>query len=221
MICALALSGIVLRPDAKVPTRDGNEIGMQRQARFLSPPVNWRRITPGGEDMRAVQVMVFASMIGFWSLTFFRATEAGGEERQSNAASEVKELIKLDQEWVEAGRQRDVAYLNHLFTDDFVESSAGSGGEISNKAQLFKKITSPERKFSGGTLDDIHVHLHGDTAVVTDHTSAKGTIGGQDISGDYRAMRFFVKQQGRWRAAGAAICPMGLSAYTSAASKSH
>jgi ketosteroid isomerase-like protein len=171
--------------------------------------------------MRAVQVMVFATMIGFWSLTFFRAAEAGGEEPQRDAAGEVKELIKLDQKWVEAGRNRDVAYLDQLFTDDFVESSAGSGGEISNKAQLFKKIASPERNFSSGTLDDIHVHLYGDTAVVTDHTSAKGTIRGHDITGDYRAMRFFVKQHGRWRAAGAAICPMGPSAYTSAYNKSH
>jgi ketosteroid isomerase-like protein len=171
--------------------------------------------------MRALQLMAFASMIGFWSLTFVRAADAGGAETKSNDASEVKQLIKLDHEWVEAGRNRDVAYLDHLFTDDFVESSAGSGGEISNKAQLFKKITSPERKFSGGTLDDIHVHLYGDTAVVTDHTSAKGAIRGHDITGDYRAMRFFVKQQGRWRAAGAAICPMGPSAYTSADNKTH
>ncbi len=168
--------------------------------------------------MKAFQVLVFAAAVGSSSLTFAQATGAGRSESKRDSDT-VKELIKLDQEWVAAGSKRDTAYLDQLFTDDFVESSAGSGGEISNKAELFKKITSPERKFLGGQLDDIHVHLYGDMAIVTDHTTAKGTIGGHNVSGDYRAMRFFVKQEGRWRAAGAAICRMEPSAYGPMGSK--
>lgn len=164
--------------------------------------------------MKTFWVLAFAASIGAWSLAFVHAGEKPRKEAKGDADT-VTELIKLDQQWVAAGSKHDVAYLDQLFTDDFVESSAGSGGELSNKSQLFKKIISPERKFSGGKLDDIHVHLYGDTAIVTDHTSTKGTIGGHDVSGDYRAMRFFVKQHGRWRAAGAAICRMEPSGYGS------
>jgi ketosteroid isomerase-like protein len=168
--------------------------------------------------MKVIRVLAFAALIGSWSLTFLQVAKAGGKESKGDA-DVVKELVKLDQEWVAAGGKHDIAYLNQFFTDYFLESSAGSGGELSSKSQLFEKITSPERKFSGGKLDDIHVHLYGDTAIVTDHTSTKGTIGGHDVSGEYRAMRFFVKQQGRWRAAGAAICRMEPSAYGPMGSK--
>jgi ketosteroid isomerase-like protein len=165
--------------------------------------------------MKAMRVAVCAAAIGFCSLSFVQAAKAGGQEGSSAASSDVKELIELDQKWVEAAAKHDTAYLNQLFTDDFFEASAGSGGEISNKQQLFKKVTAPERKVDSITVDDIKVHLYGDSALVTDRTIFKGSIGGRDVSGNYRVLRVFVKQQGRWRAAGAELCRMAPSVYTS------
>ena len=44
-----------------------------------------------------------------------------------------------------------------------------------------------------------------DVAVVMDKTVVKGTRQGKDITGTYRVLRVFVKQQGKWRAAGAGL----------------
>jgi len=133
---------------------------------------------------------------------------------KADPADDERELIKLDKKWVAAAEKLDTVYLDQFFTDDFIEASAGSGGEVSNKANLFKKVHAPERKVESITVYDIHVHLYGGFAILTDRTVFKGTIGGRDISGNYRVMRVFVKQQGRWRGAAAELCRMAPSAYT-------
>jgi hypothetical protein len=140
--------------------------------------------------------------------------------KTDQGSDEVAELIKLDRQWVEAGRRHgkdDIAFLDQLFTDDFVGSSIGAGGVMMNKSQIFKNVNAPERKLHGEVLDDIQVHLYnGDTAIVTDHQSNQGIIGGRNITAEYRTMRVFVKQQGRWRAAASLHEPMTPSAYTPA-----
>ena len=162
--------------------------------------------------MKRARVLVCAAALT--SLSLVGAAVAAGQE-SGQASSDVKEITELDKKWVEAAAKHDTAYLAQLFTDDFFEASAGSGGEISTKEQLFKKVTAPERKVDSITVDQIKVHLYGDSALVTDRTIFKGTIGGRDVSGDYRVLRVFVRQGGRWRAAGAELCRMMPSVYTS------
>src|ERR1700752_3758402 len=109
--------------------------------------------------MKRMRVVVCAATVA--SLSLVGAAAAVGQE-SGQASSAVKELIELDKKWVEAAARHDTAYLNQLFTDDFFEASAGSGGEISNKQELFKKVTAPERKVDSITVDEIKVHLYGD-----------------------------------------------------------
>jgi len=48
----------------------------------------------------------------------------------------------------------------------------------------------------------VGVRIHGDTSILTAKANVKGRLAnGRDISGPYRYMRVFVKQQGQWRLA--------------------
>jgi len=162
--------------------------------------------------MRLFRVVFCAALIGACWLAFIPTASAAGQGN-SDAAT-IKEITELDRKWVEAAAKHDTAYLNQLMTDDFFECSAGSGGEISNKQKLFKKVNAPTRHVKNITVDQIQVHLYGDTALVTDRTNFIGsTIGGHNVSGSYRVLRVFVKQNGRWRAAGAELCHMAPSVY--------
>ncbi len=162
--------------------------------------------------MKVFRVALCAALIGAWLLAFAPAASAAGQG--SNDAATIKELTELDRKWVEAAAKHDTAYLNKLMTDDFFECSAGSGGEISNKQELFKKVNAPSRHVKSITVDEIHVHLYGDSALVTDRTNFIGSaIGAHNVSGYYRVLRVFVKQNGRWRAAGAELCHMAPSVY--------
>jgi ketosteroid isomerase-like protein len=64
----------------------------------------------------------------------------------------------------------------------------------------------PQRTLNVLHPDEIQVrYLSPDVAVLTDTTTIKGTSGGVSYDGPQRVIRVFVKQNGRWRAAGAGI----------------
>ena len=110
----------------------------------------------------------------------------------------------MDHIWLDAAHNRDTGTLEWLFADDFVE--VHPGGFIVNKQEQIDQIKDPQRTLNELHPDDIHVrYLSPDVAVLTDTTTIKGTSGGVSYDGPQRVIRVFVKQNGRWRAAGAGI----------------
>jgi ketosteroid isomerase-like protein len=112
-------------------------------------------------------------------------------------------IAVLDHIWLDAAHNHDAGTLAWLFADDFVEIHPG--GKFANKQEQIDQVSDPK-----GTLelhpDDIQVrYASPDVAVLTDTTTIRGLSGGVTYDGQYRAMRVFVKLNGRWRAAGAGI----------------
>jgi len=113
----------------------------------------------------------------------------------------------MDHIWLDAAHNRDTGTLEWLFADDFVE--VHPGGFIVNKQEQIDQIMDPQRTLDELHPDDIHVlYASPDVAVLTDITTIKGVSGGVRYDGPQRVIRVFVKQQGRWRAAGAGIARM-------------
>ena len=97
--------------------------------------------------------------------------------------------------------------MAELFSPDFVEIHPN--GEIVTGQQQIDQIKSPTHKLTALHPDDIHVRYQSPNLVIlSDTTTMEGSSQGQVITGKYRALRVFVKQQGKWRAAGAAITPL-------------
>jgi uncharacterized protein (TIGR02246 family) len=110
----------------------------------------------------------------------------------------------LDHIWLDAARNHDGETAAWLFADDFLEIHPG--GFLVNKQQQVDMI-------SNAKLGDLQIHsadiqvryASPDVAVLTDTTTIRGTQGDIPYDGQYRVMRVFVKQHGRWRAAGAGL----------------
>ena len=110
----------------------------------------------------------------------------------------------MDHIWLDAARNRDTGTLDWLFADDFVEIHPG--GFIVNKQEQIDQIRDPNRILNEIHPDNIHVmYASPDVAVLMDTTTIKGTSGGVTYDGPQHVIRVFVKQHGRWRAAGAGI----------------
>jgi ketosteroid isomerase-like protein len=110
----------------------------------------------------------------------------------------------MDHIWLDAAHNRDAGTLDWLFADDFVE--VHPGGFIVNKQQQIDQIMDPQRTLNELHPDDIQVrYMSADVAVLTDTTTIKGASGGVSYNGPQSVIRVFVKQHGRWRAAGAGI----------------
>ena len=110
----------------------------------------------------------------------------------------------LDHIWLDAAHNRDTGTLDWLFADDFVE--VHPGGFIVNKQEQIDQIRDPQRILNEIHPDNIQVrYASPDVAVLTDTTTIRGESGGVRYDGPQRVIRVFVRQNGRWRAAGAGI----------------
>jgi uncharacterized protein (TIGR02246 family) len=110
----------------------------------------------------------------------------------------------LDRVWLDAAHNHDGETAAWLFADDFVEIHPG--GFLVNKQQQVGMISNTQLGDLAIQSSDIQVrYASPDVAVLTDTTTIRGSQGETNYGGQYRVMRVFVKQRGRWRAAGAGL----------------
>jgi uncharacterized protein (TIGR02246 family) len=110
----------------------------------------------------------------------------------------------LDHVWLDAAHNHDGETAAWLFADNFLEIHPG--GFLVTKKQQVDMIADSKLGDLAIQSSDIQVrYASPDVAVLTDTTTIRGTQGETNYSGQYRVMRVFVKQYGRWRAAGAGI----------------
>ena len=145
------------------------------------------------------------SVIAFLLIASAAVTFGQAPKKAATAGDDPKATIAvMDHIWLDAAHNRDLGTLQWMFADDFVE--VHPGGFIVNKQEQIDQIRDPQRVLNEIHPDDIQVrYISPDVAVLTDTTTIKGTSGGVTYNGPQRVIRVFVKQQGRWRAAGAGI----------------
>ena len=130
-------------------------------------------------------------------------------DRGTSAMTDVEQVIVgLDHKWVEAATNADTAFLRALFSEKMFEVQPD--GRVATADEMLKEIATRNPGRIEGYCDEVQIRgIYGDTAILTDRRVRKGTAAnGQDISGQWRVTRVFVKQEGRWRAVAAAMTPI-------------
>ena len=123
-------------------------------------------------------------------------------EKVGMAGNAEQALTQLDRELNDAAVRADRALFERTAADGYVFVNPGGG--LVERGQQDDGV-----KFDSLDADDVRVRVHGDTAVLTGRAAVKGRLGGgQDISGQYRYMRVFVRQQGQWRLAAMSAVPI-------------
>ena len=107
-------------------------------------------------------------------------------------SSAEQELTKLDRDLMDAAVRKDHSLMERIAVERHVFiNPAGGVQELADTAGPTIESIQPE---------NVQVRLHGDTAILLGQANVKGRFpDGPDISGSYRYMRVFVKQQGQWR----------------------
>lgn len=106
-------------------------------------------------------------------------------------------VMQLDSQLNEAGKRHDTALFERTATDDYI--SVNPAGVVANKAQAI--ASAKNFKFESLHIDDVKVRVYGDSAVLTARATLKAQFGDQDISGQYRYLRVYVKRNGQWQLA--------------------
>jgi ketosteroid isomerase-like protein len=113
-------------------------------------------------------------------------------------AQDVKEqLKKLEIDRAAAVVKGDTATLDKQTADDYVLISMN--GRMTDKSQMLDGFKTGQSKLTSNDLSDLKVRVYGDAAVVTGKADVKGTLGGQDATGQILFTRVYVKKGGRWQ----------------------
>jgi uncharacterized protein (TIGR02246 family) len=148
--------------------------------------------------------MCAAASLVLLTMTSISIAMAQSHRKPSAQGENAGEMVSvLDHVWLDAAYNHDTGTMAWLFAKDFVE--VHPGGEVVNGQQQIDQIKDPKTPIKELHPDNIQVrYATSDVAVLTDTTTIRSE-GGKPYNGTYRVIRVFVKQDGRWRAAGAGI----------------
>jgi ketosteroid isomerase-like protein len=130
------------------------------------------------------------------------APGAKAQSKGSAPAGVEEELKKLDHKWLDSERTGDLDYCQKFFADGYVLVLAD--GTMYTKAEWLGILRGPDRP-TLEVLDptNIQVHVFGNVAILTDHTTVKGHDSkGARLDGEFNVFRVVIKKNGSWQATG-------------------
>jgi ketosteroid isomerase-like protein len=105
-----------------------------------------------------------------------------------------------------AMRNRDIAVLDQIYTDDL--SFVNARGRVITKKEHMDEIQSGKVRYLSSDQSDYHVHAYGDTAVLTGVESSTVDYHGKVLRFPRRFMTVYVRQDGRWRYVAHQVTPV-------------
>jgi hypothetical protein len=128
----------------------------------------------------------------------------GGEKKPDSttvstrvkSTSAEQELIKLENELLDALLKRDVASIDRLLADDFTFGTPD--GTAITKDQALGSIKSGTYAVTSMTYDNLKVRVYGSAAVTSGFSTEKSTFNGRDTSGQFLFTDTWIKCDGRW-----------------------
>jgi len=172
--------------------------------------------------MTQIRVLMLIALIAFSAFAVGSEPGRPAPSQQVSRAAAAnpnleKELWDADQQWLcSAGAtpyhkdyKECIEFRSHYWSDQFFE--VGTKGQVSVKADMIaaQRLAHPAPGI-GPHPDDFHLMaVYGNFALATDHTNLKTmSADGKVVGQDCRVLRMFVKEDGKWRPAGAALVPI-------------
>jgi ketosteroid isomerase-like protein len=131
-------------------------------------------------------------------LTLLLALGVASIAKAQTASPQVtQEITNLRNEWMAAEMRKDIPFLDHLMADDFVVGN--SQGQVMNKAEYLESQRRPDRILKISPGRDVQVRQYGVVAVLTEFLTLNASDKGVPFGGEFRFVRIFAKEDGRWR----------------------
>jgi hypothetical protein len=134
------------------------------------------------------------------------------EKMTVNPALE-KELYQVELKWMKAEHDKKASgpdSMGELWTDGFFDILPG--GKVVNKEEMMGMMMKADPKPGTGAFPDTFKlrAVYGNVALASDHTTIKGLDANGNIVPvrEMGVLRMFVKENGKWRVAGAGLVPI-------------
>ena len=145
--------------------------------------------------------------LGILALTLSLTPLAFAQTKSAATPATAVDWKAMDHKWLDSERTGDLDYLEKFFADSYV--LVFPNGQSYTKKEWLGILRGPDRP----TLllldpENIKVHVFGNVAILTDHTTIKGHDSkGNSLDGEFNVFRVVIKQDGEWRATGVVMNP--------------
>jgi ketosteroid isomerase-like protein len=114
-----------------------------------------------------------------------------------------RELRLANDEWARALAARDELALGRIMADDFVLAYPFEGDD---KGQFIANVVAGELTVESLEARDATVRVSGPTGLVFGSETANWSYRGRNLSGKYRFLRVYTRQQDRWQIVALHLC---------------
>ncbi len=107
------------------------------------------------------------------------------------------ELVRLQNEWMDAWRRRDREVLERIVAPEFTLTSARSDRLMSR--DLWLEIAMTRASAQWVRYDDFRIDVFGDAAVVRSRLTQEATVDGEPWNGTFMVTDVWIRRDGRWQ----------------------
>ena len=121
-----------------------------------------------------------------------------------------KQLAEIDQRWMDAARGAKLEYLKQLFAAEWSEIVGWNPTVVLTRTATMDALAKINYKPGEGVFPDQFrlMAVYGDVVLASDRRIRKMTdSNGKHMEWPHRSLLIFVKQNGQWHSAGAALVP--------------
>jgi hypothetical protein len=175
-------------------TFEGEEASCSNSAKQLSQD-DWRHISVL-QSMSPGRLIVKHTIALLLAIAVLMPAHA--QQNAPNSSATAQALMSLENKWVDALTKSDVATLDSIFADTYVDTDEHN--QRTDKQGVLSALRSGDLKIQSIKLSNMRVYDYGDAAVVTGNSVQVGTFKRQPLG---RAILFtdtFVRRNGQWQA---------------------
>jgi ketosteroid isomerase-like protein len=136
-------------------------------------------------------------IVAFFGLATLALAAPGKDSAAQKSGTAAEVLPALEETWVNALQKGDLAALDALLADTYVDTD--EGGQRGGKQDVMGALKSGDLKIKSIELSDMRVHPYGEAAVVTGSARQDASFKGQPLLAKVVFTDTFVKQGGKWR----------------------
>jgi ketosteroid isomerase-like protein len=118
-----------------------------------------------------------------------------------------RKLARLEHDWLNAVKERDVERLERLLGDEFTLTTGRPGSEVRSR-QEYLDVTRDRYVIESFEFEELDVHAYGHVALVRSRYRQTGSIDGQDRNQAFLMTDVFVRRGGRWQAVTRHLSPL-------------
>jgi hypothetical protein len=168
--------------------------------------------------MKMIRIFCFIGVIVISATAFGQERAAQTPKMGSKEWTELeKTLWDVDQQWLCSGGatpyhqdyKECIEFRNQFWANQFFEVSIK--GEVQTKTQMIarQRAAHPSKGVGPHPKEFKLMAVYPNFALATDHTFLQSESTGGKVEGtDTRVLRMFVKEDGKWKPAGAALVPI-------------